>query len=382
MSQQLVVRGTFIHLDEKDTTECFAGHRAERRRRSSSWSPSLQQDCVSPAVDATHALLNCKSTTAGDLDATGPAHHQVKTCDAANNGSVVDSRETLSLKISRMESLQHTDATATSCPASEVHPNQWSTNVIHSSTQKEDLRTTVIFQNLPRDLSQGEFKQLLDFNGFAGWYDYVYMPVDVGQHAVLLGFAFVNLVMPAIVEEFWKFFDGCRIGDKVCRLKWSRFQGLDCHVQLFRNSLMMRKDIDDVDPEVPAGALSKLVVCYVPVLLARFVLSRITKSATSSDRQTQLRQESQRWAHEVRPFGPTGIWCFAPLVKHHLLQLGRLISDDQNACLFEKFASEERKGYGLRGIEWFEDYYVISQKGMQPAFNFPMQTMYEFCLAQ
>jgi len=114
---------------------------------------------------------------------------------------------------------------------------------------QEDARTTVMLRNLPRDFSRDLLLKLLDDNGFARKYNFVYMPIDFVRQAGL-GYAFVNLICPAVVQEFWRAFDGFSAWpvdcEKVCRVNWSSpHQGYDEHVHRYRNSPMMHKDVPD-----------------------------------------------------------------------------------------------------------------------------------------
>jgi RNA recognition motif-containing protein len=114
---------------------------------------------------------------------------------------------------------------------------------------QEDSRTTVMLRNLPRDFSRDALLKLLDEHGFEGKYNFAYMPIDFVRQAGL-GYAFVNLCTPAAAQEFWRAFDGFSAWpvacDKVCRVNWSSpHQGYEEHVQRYRNSPMMHKDVPD-----------------------------------------------------------------------------------------------------------------------------------------
>jgi len=117
------------------------------------------------------------------------------------------------------------------------------------SKRSEDTRTTVMLRNLPRDFSRAVLLKLLDDKGFAGKYNFLYMPIDFVRQASL-GYAFVNLVTPEVVTEFWEALDGhfdwpvaC---EKVCRVNWSSpHQGYEEHLQRYRNSPLMHKDVPD-----------------------------------------------------------------------------------------------------------------------------------------
>merc|ERR1711865_42149 len=117
------------------------------------------------------------------------------------------------------------------------------------SQRGEDTRTTVMLRNLPRDFSRAVLLKLLDDKGFAGKYNFLYMPLDFVRQAGL-GYAFLNLVTPEVVKEFWEAFDGFSAWsvacEKVCRVNWSSpHQGYEEHVQRYRNSPLMHKDVPD-----------------------------------------------------------------------------------------------------------------------------------------
>ena len=85
-------------------------------------------------------------------------------------------------------------------------------------------RTTVMLRNIPNNCSREMFLALLDEHGFAGRYDFVYLPCDFYRQANL-GYAFVNLVDGRAVDELWQAFDGFSGWPlptaKVCQVSWS-----------------------------------------------------------------------------------------------------------------------------------------------------------------
>jgi len=112
-----------------------------------------------------------------------------------------------------------------------------------------DTRTTVMVQNLPRQMTRVDFLKLLDTQGFIGQYSFVYMPIDLTRQATL-GYAFVNLISPEVVPLFWRTFDGFKDwttpSDKVCRVSWSNpHQGLEEHIERYRNSPLMHASVPD-----------------------------------------------------------------------------------------------------------------------------------------
>merc|ERR1712136_734071 len=68
------------------------------------------------------------------------------------------------------------------------------------------------------------FLDMMNSEGFSGRYNFIYLPIDFKSGANL-GYAFVNLVSPTVVPEFWGTFDGFSQwvlpSHKVCEVKWS-----------------------------------------------------------------------------------------------------------------------------------------------------------------
>jgi hypothetical protein len=113
---------------------------------------------------------------------------------------------------------------------------------------QKDL-TTVMMRNLPVELTRDMLLQLLNDQGFAGEYNFLYMPIDFVKQ-VGLGYAFLNLVSNDVAPRFWRCFDRfCSwpvCSTKVCRLGWSSpHQGLQKHIERYRNSPLMHKDVPD-----------------------------------------------------------------------------------------------------------------------------------------
>eukprot|EP00437_Effrenium_voratum_P000517 CAMPEP_0181421680 /NCGR_PEP_ID=MMETSP1110-20121109/13222_1 /TAXON_ID=174948 /ORGANISM="Symbiodinium sp., Strain CCMP421" /LENGTH=282 /DNA_ID=CAMNT_0023544751 /DNA_START=66 /DNA_END=914 /DNA_ORIENTATION=+ len=123
-------------------------------------------------------------------------------------------------------------------------------------------RTTVMLRNIPNNYTREMFLALLDDNGFAGRYDFVYLPCDFRRQANL-GYAFVNLVDACAVDAAWATFDGfadwALPTQKVCQVKWSGpHQGLEAHVDRYKNSPVMHKRVPDhYKPVVFHGGVRK-----------------------------------------------------------------------------------------------------------------------------
>jgi hypothetical protein len=67
--------------------------------------------------------------------------------------------------------------------------------------------TTVMMKQVPLKYSQRKLLREINDSGFAGKYDFLFLPMDSRSHANR-GFAFVNLVSAGVAEEFYKKFHG------------------------------------------------------------------------------------------------------------------------------------------------------------------------------
>jgi hypothetical protein len=109
--------------------------------------------------------------------------------------------------------------------------------------------TTVMLRNLPNNYSRTMLLKLIDSEGFAGQYDFIYLPMDFKSLASL-GYAFVNLLTPELATRFFEAFEGFHRwvvpSQKVCSVNWSHpYQGLDAHIERYRNSPVMHEDVPD-----------------------------------------------------------------------------------------------------------------------------------------
>lgn len=79
-------------------------------------------------------------------------------------------------------------------------PNEMQTKQIAVCEDREP-QTTLAIRNLPYSLSQQDLMQALDDAGFAGLYDFVYLPHKFKEHRNV-GFAFVNFIDGQSAERF------------------------------------------------------------------------------------------------------------------------------------------------------------------------------------
>jgi RNA recognition motif-containing protein len=122
---------------------------------------------------------------------------------------------------------------------------------VHSASILDDeVRTTVMMRDVPNSYSSSTLVELFDDAGFRGTYDFLYLPVDFRTN-MSLGYAFVNFVSSRKAQEFMLFFNGFSTwhfsSPKVCKVFWSDpNQGLEEHVERYRNSPVMHENVPDV----------------------------------------------------------------------------------------------------------------------------------------
>jgi len=109
--------------------------------------------------------------------------------------------------------------------------------------------TTLMLRNVPNGYTRDMFLALMDAEGFRGFYDFVYLPVDF-HRGCGLGYAFVNLTDTSLVPKFRATFDGYSAWalrtSKVCRVTWSdRDQGLKANIKRYRNNPVMHPSVPD-----------------------------------------------------------------------------------------------------------------------------------------
>jgi len=106
-----------------------------------------------------------------------------------------------------------------------------------------------MMRNIPNNYTRAMLLRMIDSEGFAGRYDFIYYPIDFRTHAAL-GYAFLNLTTPEDAEAFRHRIDGFqrwRIpSSKICSVSWSNpHQGFESHVARYRNSPLMHESVPD-----------------------------------------------------------------------------------------------------------------------------------------
>lgn len=123
-------------------------------------------------------------------------------------------------------------------------------------------KTTVMMRHLPNHFTRTLLLSLLDSEGFRGCYDFVYIPVDFAKSRGF-GYAFVNLISHKEALRLRQVFDGyvypmpsgaaasqeeTEAGQvqQTCEVSWGHpLQGLVAHIERYRNSPVMHKDVPE-----------------------------------------------------------------------------------------------------------------------------------------
>jgi len=107
-----------------------------------------------------------------------------------------------------------------------------------------DQRTTVVFKNLPDGSTRDSFRRILDIVGFKGLYDFLYIPANF-KSWLFFGYAVVNFLRHEDAARCVRAFE-CDSVRQDMVVQWSEeHQGLDVHIDRYRNSPIMHRDVCD-----------------------------------------------------------------------------------------------------------------------------------------
>lgn len=97
-------------------------------------------------------------------------------------------------------------------------------------------KTSVVIQNLPDGFTRSRLMDVMRANGLAASIDFMYAPGHLKAQKTV-GYAFVNFTTPESAEECLEKFDGFIV--------WGERQGLNSHIEKYRNSSIMHESVDD-----------------------------------------------------------------------------------------------------------------------------------------
>jgi len=131
----------------------------------------------------------------------------------------------------------------------KAKPKKVKDSSVSKSFPSSEERTTVMLRNIPNNYTREMLLELLDTEGFKCQYDFIYLPMDFSRMAGL-GYAFINLISMETAEKVQDHFHGFTgwslASQKVCEVSWGEpLQGLDAHVERYRNSPVMHEDVNE-----------------------------------------------------------------------------------------------------------------------------------------
>jgi len=116
--------------------------------------------------------------------------------------------------------------------------------------------TSLMFKNLPESLTRYQLEELLNAEGFATRFNFLYLPADL-KTGVNFGYAFVNMVTLSDVRSFMEHFQGfhrwpVRGSNKIAEVRLNeQMQGISALIQRYRNSPMMHPSVPfDMRPAI------------------------------------------------------------------------------------------------------------------------------------
>jgi RNA recognition motif-containing protein len=127
-------------------------------------------------------------------------------------------------------------------------PDLWH-GVQHRSSREEEDFTTLVLKNMPSGTNRDDLCRMLDAKGFACGYNFLYVPMNFKAMKNFC-YAFANFVDHATAERARSLLHGYTWTgqDALSPLEatWSRpHQGLQVHIERFRNSPVMHACVPD-----------------------------------------------------------------------------------------------------------------------------------------
>jgi hypothetical protein len=140
------------------------------------------------------------------------------------------------------------DAESTSDSVPSIPPGCWA----QDEPVVVEQRTTLVLQDIPRAYTRPMLEEMLDDEGYTGKYDFIYLPSDF-KCLQGNGYAFVNMISTELAEQAMIELDGFSdwkvASNKSLRVGWSDVQGMEAHIEKFRNSPVMHDSVpDDAKP--------------------------------------------------------------------------------------------------------------------------------------
>eukprot|EP00746_Dinoflagellata_sp_MGD_P147492 gnl/MRDRNA2_/MRDRNA2_79826_c0_seq2.p1 gnl/MRDRNA2_/MRDRNA2_79826_c0~~gnl/MRDRNA2_/MRDRNA2_79826_c0_seq2.p1 ORF type:complete len:255 (-),score=53.27 gnl/MRDRNA2_/MRDRNA2_79826_c0_seq2:131-895(-) len=128
-------------------------------------------------------------------------------------------------------------------------------NTGQQSTMDKSV-TTLMLRNIPSNYKQTVLLEEIDKLGFAGTYDFFYLPMDVRNRSNV-GYAFINFLDPESAARCCSTLSGYKFkryrSKKICAVSPAHLQGFEKNVAHFEHRAIMKAHDDQYRPVVLRG---------------------------------------------------------------------------------------------------------------------------------
>lgn len=119
----------------------------------------------------------------------------------------------------------------------------------YATPKNHGCRTTLMFRNLPDGFTRSKLEEVLEAEGFASRYNFLYLPADLSSQ-VCFGYALINMATASdanfFIEHFQGFDNWPEASDKRAVVHMSEeLQGLSEMTERYRNSPLMHPSVPD-----------------------------------------------------------------------------------------------------------------------------------------
>merc|ERR1712146_676526 len=115
-------------------------------------------------------------------------------------------------------------------------------------TPAERARTTLMLRNIPQEVTRSMLLDVLRSGGLAKHIAFIYLPMNL-RSSGNFGYAFVDFdcmkVAEQCMEQLQGFTGWLGTSEMALEVVWSETQGLDSHVQRYRDSPLMHASLED-----------------------------------------------------------------------------------------------------------------------------------------
>jgi hypothetical protein len=230
MSEQLV-EVSFL----RQPLKLVAGAATRSSRTTLAMSPSGKQDASAFQPMASSQA----STSISDLSCDSPPQ-TASWCSSADNLPDLAANDKSQKKKNKKKRSQGNEAKAEAKAEAPI-----------TTDLAQENFTTIMLKQLPGFFSRAQLEALLDQEGFAGLYDFAYVPKNLKTQRIF-GYAFVNLVDGDVAVACKDALDGYAFesdaAGQVCNMAtvWAHSQqGLQANVLRYRDSPLMHESVPD-----------------------------------------------------------------------------------------------------------------------------------------